>query len=671
MLRTLAPLLLPGLLSLCALGAARSAAQEATPSPAPAVRTNQEGSDFRPPTARAEWLGRRAALRRQILVSCGLEPMPQKAPLNPRVYGRLERDGYTIEKVVLETLPGFYLSGNLYRPSRPIRGRVPGILNPHGHWPEGRVAADVQARCAQQARMGAVAFLYDMVGYVDSRAFGHSFTDDELVLLGFNLNGLQLWNSIRALDWLTSLPDVDPTRIACTGESGGGTQTFLLTAVDERVKVSAPVCMVSHHFQGGCSCENSPLLRIGTDNVEFAAMAAPRPQMLVGATGDWTSQIMERGVPEVRDVYRLFAAEDRFEAVIHEADHNYNQDSRTSVYTFLRKHLWGEGNPEPVVEQPFTAEEESTLTAWSEEHPRPADAADATALKAHLRTVALHQAESVAPTSAEQWRRGRRALYERLATTLGCRLPAPEEMVASPVRDADGAATPDVLLNAPNRRPIEIRLLRPSGAPRAATVAVLPEGGAETRHLELWRRLNAAGHAVVLVRPFLAGEPEEVAKRQSAQYYTTYNRTVLAERVDDILTAVAYARRLSREVNLVGLEAAGPWVLLARPFAGQVRRTAADTAGWEWPESLPQTHEMLLPGAIRFGGMRTIAALAAPEPLFLFNCGARGAAGAGLELKHLQSAYRLANRERLLQTSEGLAAPPELVEWLAPPPPVR
>ncbi len=222
-----------------------------------------------------------------MLVSLGLWPTPTRTPLAPKIYGKLERDGYTIEKVVLETLPGFTLSGNLYRPVGKT-GRLPGLLCPHGHWEDGRVNPEVQMRCIRWAKLGCVVFMYDMVGYNDSKPFGHAFLNPRLNRWGYSLAALQTWDSIRALDFLTSLPDVDPARIGCTGESGGGTQTFLLTALDDRVKVAAPVVMVSEGFQGGCVCENAAGLRHGTDNVEFAALTAPRPLKLVGATGDWT-----------------------------------------------------------------------------------------------------------------------------------------------------------------------------------------------------------------------------------------------------------------------------------------------------------------------------------------------------------------------------------------------
>ena len=160
-------------------------------------------------------------------------------------------------------------------------------------------------RCIRWAKLGCVVFMYDMVGYNDSKPFTHAFLNDRLRRWGYSLAGLQTWNSIRALDWLTTLPDVDPARIGCTGESGGGTQTFLLTALDDRIKVAAPVVMVSDSFQGGCVCENAAGLRLGTDNVEFAALCAPRPMMLVGATGDWTAKTMTRAFPA--DPRGLFA----------------------------------------------------------------------------------------------------------------------------------------------------------------------------------------------------------------------------------------------------------------------------------------------------------------------------------------------------------------------------
>lgn len=640
------------------------------------VRTNQQGANFKAPATRGEWLRRRQQLRERILVSTGLHPLPERTPLSPRIYGRVEREGYSIEKVVLETLPGFFLSGNLYRPAKaPLAGeRIPGILNPHGHWQEGRIAADVQARCAGQARMGAVAFLYDMTGYVDSEAFGHRdvFLDDEARAWGMSLTGLQLWNSMRALDFLLGLPEVDPRRIACTGESGGGTQTFLLSAVDDRVQVSAPVCMISHHFQGGCLCENSPHLRVGTDNVEFGALFAPKPQMLVGATGDWTSQILEHGVPEIRAVYRLYGAEHNLLAVVHDAPHNYNQASRESVYSFLRRHLWGASPSETVKEEAFKAEDRAGLSTWSAQSPRPKEAADQARLKAQLQEVFLSQIESWRPGDARSWRTGRPVLQTALRTLLAAAEPPPGELAVEGkepelveryryrraayrlARRAEGDLSTGTLLT-PWSSVREIR-------PRGIAVVVHPQGAAgvvsqDGSPSELVEGLLEAGQAVLIPELFLTGKTADAAKRAASPFYATYNKTVLAERVQDVLNHVAHARTIHRRVSLIGLRMGGPVALLARPLLDDVERTAIDAAGWDWSSGLPMSDEMALPGALRYGGLRAFAALVAPEPLFLHNY------LSGLDVSWVQGAYRLKN-EKNLRLSASPAPPETLLGWI-------
>ena len=200
-----------------------------------------------------------------------------------------------MSKVYFESLPGFFVTGNLYRPSGP--GPFPAVLSPHGHWTYGRVentsTNSGPARAIGLARLGFVVFTFDMVGYLDSQQLPHTFGGRREQLWGLSLAGLQLWNSIRAIDFLESLPYVKRDAIAATGESGGGTQTFLLAAVDDRIRVAAPVNMISLHMQGGCLCENLPGLRLDTNNVEIAATIAPRPLLMISATGDWTKETME------------------------------------------------------------------------------------------------------------------------------------------------------------------------------------------------------------------------------------------------------------------------------------------------------------------------------------------------------------------------------------------
>jgi dienelactone hydrolase len=342
-------------------------------------RTLYQGSGFSAPTNKEEWEKRAQYLREQVLVSAGLWPPPPKPELKAVIHGKIDRGDYTVEKVFFQSHPGFYVTGSLYRPNGKT-GPFPGVLSPHGHWANGRfnetpqkeidaqiksgvekdrVAAKyiLQARCANLAKLGCVVFHYDMVGYADAdeEHFPHrkTLTDAEADLNLQSIFGLQTWDSIRSLDFLLSLPDVDPNRIACTGASGGGTQTFIMMTVDDRLKVAAPVCMISAgDHQGGCVCENNALLRIGTDNVELSSTFAPRPFIHPTATGDWTHEYLEKGYPETLGVYRLFGAEENVKAVRFNAGHNYALGNREAVYNFFNQHL-KLGNKEPVKEQKF------------------------------------------------------------------------------------------------------------------------------------------------------------------------------------------------------------------------------------------------------------------------------------------------------------------------------
>ncbi|HIC88812.1 MAG TPA: acetyl xylan esterase, partial [Anaerolineae bacterium] len=310
--------------------------------------------------SKEEWEQRAAQLRRHILIVTGLWPMPEKTPLNAKIYDRIDHEDYSIEKVYFESYPGFYVTGNLYRP-KGKRAPFPAIISPHGHWLGGRIqnsdVNSVPARGISFARQGYVVFTYDMVGYQDSKQVLHSFADSRMhQLWGISLMGLQLWNSIRALDFITSLPDVDTTLIGCTGASGGGTQTFMVTAVDKRIKVAAPVNMLSASFQGGCLCENAPGLRLQTFNVEIGALAAPRPLLMVSTTQDWTKNTPTVEYPMMKTIYKLYKAEDKLKYVQLDYPHNYNRDSREAVYAWFARWLLGDEDESKYREQPLTVE---------------------------------------------------------------------------------------------------------------------------------------------------------------------------------------------------------------------------------------------------------------------------------------------------------------------------
>jgi dienelactone hydrolase len=325
------------------------------------------GTHFAPPVfkSRAEWEMRAAHLRKQIQFAAGLLPMPEKHPLNAQVFGRIERKGYSVEKVLLETMPGFYLGGNLYRPLGRT-GRFPAVLSPHGHWAYGRLensnVASVPGRCINLARQGYVVFSYDMVGYDDTIQMPHVATGKREQLWGFGLLGMQLWDSIRVIDFLESLPEVDSSRIGATGASGGATQILMLQAIDDRIRFSAPVNMISSIYQGGSPCENAPLLRIGTNNMEIAALMAPRPMLMVSTTQDWTKNTPRIEFPAMQAIYRLYDKEVNVQTFEVDAPHNYNRDSREAVYRFFAKTVLG-ADPADFGEKGFSPEKVGDLLA--------------------------------------------------------------------------------------------------------------------------------------------------------------------------------------------------------------------------------------------------------------------------------------------------------------------
>ncbi|MGZ0173289.1 MAG: alpha/beta hydrolase family protein [Planctomycetales bacterium] len=290
-------------------------------------------------TTQKDWKARAKRIRKQILVGAKLSPLPERTHLNAIVRNKRSYSGYTVESATFEARPGFFVYGNLYRPAE-SDGKSPGILCPHGHArgrEGGRLRPDQQHRCGTLARMGAVVFSYDMVGFGDSEHVGWDHKHEQALTL-------QTWSSVRALDFLQSLDDVNGDQLGVTGCSGGGTQTFLLTAIDDRVKVAVPVVMVSAHFFGGCHCESGMPIhktaKLETNNAEIAALTAPRPLLLVSVGGDWTKNNPKVEYPYIRSVFKTYGAEDSVENR-HFADegHGYQESKRQAMYPFMVKHL--------------------------------------------------------------------------------------------------------------------------------------------------------------------------------------------------------------------------------------------------------------------------------------------------------------------------------------------
>ena len=583
-----------------------------------------------PGYTKAEWTAKAAELREHILVSNGLTPMPEKTPLNAHVFGRIEREDYTVEKVYFEAYPGFFTTGNLYRP-KGRKGPFPGIVSPHGHWGRGRLensdAGSVPGRCINFAKQGYVIFSYDMVGRCDSgEQIDHGYGGEREALWGLSLMALQLWNAIRSVDFLETLPDVDTDRIGCTGASGGGTQTFMLTAVDDRIKVSAPVNMISAHMQGGCLCENAPNLRLDISNIEIGALMAPKPLLLVSATGDWTKDTPTVEYPAIRSIYAHFDAEDKVHQVQIDADHNYNKDSREAVYAWFGKWFLGEEDATKFREVPFEVEKDEDLLVF---HNRelPEHALDAAGLTRSWIVSAEEQLAERKLTDAASLDQFREEMGAALRHSLAISIP--DSTRPNPVQGDDFTAQPFVI-GGNDQLPALFLTPKTGTGNGSATLIVHPQGAMNLINPEtgqparLVSDLLAAGESVLGTDLFLTGTHSsaegKVIRDTSYRFFTTYNRTDAALRVQDILTALAYLKSQASvsTLNLIGLGEAGLWCLLAAGFT-DVEHTVVDANQFDSGNDATYLHTLPIPSIRRVGDFRTAGTLVASRHLLIHN----------------------------------------------------
>ncbi|HEV3216371.1 MAG TPA: hypothetical protein VGZ27_11650 [Vicinamibacterales bacterium] len=530
-------------------------------------------------TSPDDWNRRAAYLREHVLESAGLLPMPERTPLKPVIFGEVQHPDYTVSKVYFESLPGFFVAGNLYRPIG--NGPFPAILSPHGHWPYGRLentpVVSVPGRAINLARQGFVVFTYDMIGYNDSRQLPHTFGGPRESLWGLSVAGLQLWNSIRGLDFLETLPYVRRDALGVTGESGGGTQTFLLAAADDRVAVAAPVNMISLHMQGGDLCENPPGLRLDTNNVEIAATIAPRPLLMVSATGDWTANTMESEYPAVRSLYSLLDAGNRVFGVRFEAEHNFNRDSREAMYAWMAR--WLQHAPADVrrPERPFTADAPPDVLVFYQ-RPLPPEAITA----AQLTSAWIDNAKRQLSTTPLE------TLGRALDHALGF-----GQVTEEPPRQAGQTR--------------QTRQTRQTMQGRVPTVLF----AADDAGLE--RELRSAGFSLQPIEftPFDADAASKI------RHFDTYNRTAASQRVADIVAEM----RAHPDAALVASGDAALAGLFAAAIA-PVRIAVLDVGTFDTSGDTDFLERFYVPGLRRAGDFTTAARLAG-DRIVIHNAGDR------------------------------------------------
>jgi len=639
------------------------------PEPTRALRElNKSYFPFTPVKNRAEWKLRREQIQRRVRLAAGLYPMPEKTPLNAVIHGRIEKEGYTVEKVSFESLPGHFVTGNLYLPKR-ITGKIPAVICPHGHWPNGRFMNEseaevkkqiamgaekwenaahspLQARCVQLARMGCAVFFYDMLGYADSLQFPehrHGPSAKGLVSPAAELNlvsylGLQTWNSVRVVDFVSGLPYVDPKRIGCTGASGGGTQTMLIAGIDDRIAAAFPCVMVSTAMQGGCTCENAHYLRIQQGNVDIAALTSPRPLGMTAAD-DWTKELETKGFPDLKNLYTLLGVPERVEAHFNvQFPHNYNAVSRAQMYAFFNAHFkLGLTNTD---ERDFQLLSMPELSVWDEQHPKPTGdqvgEPHEIAIVNWFKNQTANQIDPLLqPASRADLRKSREILGGALEVMIGRTLPKPGES-AFTLRTQDDQG--DYLLQRGSTicdgDTIETTLLYPKKWNRDIVLWLTLRGEESVVHPD--GKLSAAaaqmlkrGYAIACPQLYLIGatrNPNVYAadKRKSggayegfSGYHYGYNPTLLAERVGDALALIGAIRddkwQRPHQIYVAGVEGAGVIAAAATALAPTaVRQLACDTGGFRFAQLDNPWDVNFVPGGAKYGDVPALLALCAP-----------------------------------------------------------
>jgi dienelactone hydrolase len=565
-------------------------------------------------TSLAAWEQRRAFLRKQVLVSAGLSPMPEKTPLHAQIFARIEEKDYSIEKVLIETWPGFYLGGNLYRP-RNGKPTHPGVLNPHGHWPYGRLENEPlysgPSFGISLARQGYVVFAYDMIGYTDTIQVPHHFGSAAQRLWSFGPLGLQLWNSMRALDFVASLDDVDPNRLGIAGASGGGTQAFLLAAVDDRIQFAAPVNMVSAIMQGGDLCENAPGLRIHTSNVEIAALFAPKPMLLVSATGDWTRNVPKEEFPAIQRIYSLYGKGDQVEVVQIDAEHNFNQQSREAVYRFFAKVNPGLSDARELSEHDISVPMLQEMMALSN-RALPADAVNLDGLFRSWQQSAQAQNARLDDPAF---------LRDRLRQTLAVEVPRDviadldgQSIVLS--RAASGDRVPGIWIPGSGRIAIVVDAGGSAAAPGSALTARLRKERRPILLLDVFQtgaakapRKSDPAAGVNTSLPADADEEDKADAAAGGAKFYTFNVADDAARVQDLVTAIVYASRSGNGVDLYAGGDAALWAV----FAAAVSDVPVSLHSEDMPQLKSDADYLKhfnVPGILRAGGLPVAEQLA-------------------------------------------------------------
>ena len=589
-----------------------------------------------------------------------LGELPPRTPLNPRLAGTVERGDYAIENIIFESRPGYYVTANVYVP-RTARPPYPAVLAPVGHWGLGKGFEEYQHLGAYLARRGYLVLVYDGPGQGERRQYfnpvlgralidpggshwfvtlEHGYAGGQAILTTGSYASHLIWDGIRALDYLTARPDVDPSRLACTGTSGGGLQTEVLSALDERIKVSIPVCY------GGCNPDNPT--RAGLSMTDIDALIVPRPLLMIEATGDPLAGVLRKQTShqEIARLYDMLGKSAKTRFMIAEGPHGYIKSMYEAAYAFLED-AWPTPSGKRSIEEPivpvepveklFATSTGEVTTALGGESVFTLNRAKARELRS--RTRLPHDA-----SEAPRWRRQMRdKVSSRLAVTLD---PGPLQQLSLLAVDQGPLRLEKVVYYSEPDIFIPGLLFLPKTEGPHPAVIFVNEGGKSAGNIveDYLKPLAAAGNVVLSIDPRGMGETDPMAPRSSAPasfkdfvhdseasfYYDSLRigKTPLGARAADVIKAVDYLATRKEvdaaRVSAIGHGLGGLIVLYAAALDDRIQSAAATRSLISYEavtENELYTHRFtsFAPGAIGDFDLPEVAALVAPRPLLLVN----------------------------------------------------
>ncbi|MBP5639711.1 MAG: acetylxylan esterase [Victivallales bacterium] len=591
------------------------------------------------PTTKKEWEEARDSTIARLALAAGLLPEPDFQELNPRVWGHTEHNGIIMAKVSFESVPGLLCTGSLYLPKDTSK-KAPGILCPYGHWQEGRFHNDdlgsLPFRCIRFAQLGFVVVCYDMLGKCDNCQIMHRPPLDQerlAELYGTTPFALQTWNSLRALDFLCNLPEVDANRIGCTGASGGGSQTWTVTALDQRIKVFSPVCMLSSHFQGGCICEEGPMLRItGLTSFDVIAACAPRPVILPSVTRDWTNLVPEYEYPALKQVYKLLGAPDNIKNFHADYPHNYNKFTREHVYAWFCHFLQDKPLKDTVPEGDVTMPPMELLA-----HNSPLIVPTPETHREALAKIERYAVKDVLGFTTDK--KDFKEEFDDKLNLLSFVLNADPECsnIACRVTQHQWDIPKGHVWNRLLSRRgigdiIPAALVTPSSRPDTKRVCLLlaPEGQEVFFDDEKYSTIldavldkqSAALTIDVLGTGVTKDMPEQSprhANEEDIDFYA-FNQSLFSMRVQDVITALRYLEEAGfKEISVIALGEAARVAACALPLVESVKNIILDLSGVSDSEAEWLQKSNFQPLIYKIGGLKGALSLRAPEKLTVLN----------------------------------------------------